>query len=92
MALAVRLIANITAGHLIITLISSPLCHIRLIVSLIIILGPLLCLLRLELAVAFIQSYVFAALTSLFIKDVNNLKIDHFLITPFSKNSRKQNN
>nr|APC60884.1 ATP synthase F0 subunit 6 [Santamartamys rufodorsalis] len=71
MALAVRLTANITAGHLLIHLIgsatsalfsiSTPIALTTLII--------LLLLTMLELAVALIQAYVFTLLVSLYLHD-----------------------
>merc|ERR1711864_31213 len=64
--LSVRLAANIVAGHLLIVLIRSPLVRVRWLVLTLIISGLLL-LLTLELAVSFIQAYVFRTLISLYI-------------------------
>jgi len=61
--LSVRLAANITAGHILITLIRKTIIIINFISF------ALLLLFILELAVAFIQSYVFILLTSAYIKD-----------------------
>lgn len=67
--LSVRLIANIVAGHLLITLLgnqtaaASNFILIRLILTQII-------LLTLEAAVAVIQSYVFAVLSTLYSSEV----------------------
>lgn len=68
--LAVRLTANIIAGHLLITLLGNtgP-SIITLIVSLLIIVQILLLLL--ESAVSIIQSYVFAVLSTLYSSEVN---------------------
>lgn len=61
--LSVRLCANITAGHILIALVRKP----------IFILNPysllLLILISLEIAVAFIQSYVFVILLSIYIRE-----------------------
>lgn len=68
--LSVRLIANMVAGHLLITLLgnqtatASNLILIRL-------LGTQILLLTLERAVAIIQSYVFAVLSTLYSSEVN---------------------
>merc|ERR1712018_600140 len=67
--LSVRLAANIVAGHLLITLVTSGLPGTRLI-SLIVILIPLFVL---ETAVALIQSYVFITLSSLYIGESNRI-------------------
>lgn len=69
--LSVRLIANIVAGHLLITLlgnqtaVASNLVLAALIVTQII-------LLTLETAVALIQSYVFAVLTTLYSREITS--------------------
>ena len=69
--LAVRLIANIVAGHLLITLlgnqtaIASNLLLVGLIITQII-------LLTLECAVAVIQSYVFAVLSTLYAREITS--------------------
>lgn len=67
--LAIRLIANITAGHLLITLSrgAGPSLSAFLSLPLIICQIPLLCL---ELAVAVIQSFVFSALLTLYIAEL----------------------
>jgi F-type H+-transporting ATPase subunit a len=68
--LAVRLAANMIAGHLLITLIGNtgPGLAIRLVGLLLI--GQI-ALLMLESAVAIIQSYVFAVLRTLYSSEVN---------------------
>ncbi len=68
--LAVRLTANIIAGHLLITLLGNtgPIISIYLLNILIIV---QLLLLVLESAVSIIQSYVFAVLTTLYSREVN---------------------
>nr|QHE50208.1 ATP synthase subunit 6 [Murina shuipuensis] len=71
MALAVRLTANITAGHLLIHLIGSAtlaLMNISMITALITFL-ILVLLTVLEFAVALIQAYVFTLLVSLYLHD-----------------------
>ena len=67
----IRPAANIVAGHLLIVLLSVP---VRLVSwpLFVVILGRLLLLLLLELAVSFIQSYVFRTLISLYIIEVNS--------------------
>jgi len=70
--LSVRLAANIVAGHLLITLVTSGLPGSRLII-LIVILIPLIALFVLETAVALIQSYVFITLSSLYIGESNRI-------------------
>jgi len=69
--LSVRLMANIVAGHLLITLLgnqtatASHFILIRLIITQIL-------LLTLERAVAIIQSYVFAVLTTLYAREITS--------------------
>lgn len=68
--LAVRLTANIIAGHLLITLLGNTGPGIiSLLVSVLIITQILL--LTLESAVSIIQSYVFAVLSTLYSSEVN---------------------
>lgn len=68
--LAVRLTANIIAGHLLITLLGNTGPNIpTLLISLLIITQILL--LVLEAAVSIIQSYVFAVLSTLYSREVN---------------------
>nr|YP_009443852.1 ATP synthase F0 subunit 6 [Prionoglaris stygia]ATU07073.1 ATP synthase F0 subunit 6 [Prionoglaris stygia] len=68
--LAVRLTANMIAGHLLLTLLANMSSSIALWL-----LPVLLCmqilLMTLETAVAFIQSYVFSVLSTLYSKEVN---------------------
>lgn len=68
--LAVRLAANIIAGHLLLTLLGNtgPNLNINLLRLLI---GTQIALLMLESAVAVIQSYVFAVLRTLYSREVN---------------------
>jgi F-type H+-transporting ATPase subunit a len=69
--LAVRLIANIVAGHLLITLLGNQ----TAIASNIILTGLILTqivLLTLECAVAIIQSYVFAVLSTLYAREITS--------------------
>uniref|UniRef100_A0A7N5JUM4 ATP synthase F(0) complex subunit a n=1 Tax=Ailuropoda melanoleuca TaxID=9646 RepID=A0A7N5JUM4_AILME len=70
-ALGVRLTANITAGHLLITIISSAaLSFINTINTISIIIIALLILLTLlEVAVACIQAYVFVLLVTLYLQE-----------------------
>jgi len=69
--LSVRLIANIVAGHLLITLlgnqtaVASNIILVRLLITQIL-------LLTLERAVAIIQSYVFAVLTTLYSREITS--------------------
>jgi F-type H+-transporting ATPase subunit a len=68
--LAVRLAANIIAGHLLLTLLgrTGPSLSISLVTLLLI---SQILLLTLEAAVAVIQSYVFAVLRTLYAREVN---------------------
>jgi F-type H+-transporting ATPase subunit a len=66
--LAVRLSANIIAGHLLITLLGSTGPSISLVLLNVLIITQLL-LLTLESAVAIIQSYVFAVLSTLYSRE-----------------------
>ena len=73
--LSVRLAANIVAGHLLLALLRGPLPQASWLTFLII--GLSLVVLRLlELAVAFIQAYVFSTLSSLYIAEVNSPEIN----------------
>ena len=73
--LAVRLAANIVAGHLLLTLLRSlsPSAPSYLLV---VILRALILLLVLESAVALIQSYVFRILTTLYVEEVESFKMN----------------
>nr|YP_010946977.1 ATP synthase F0 subunit 6 [Symplocodes ridleyi]WGO57734.1 ATP synthase F0 subunit 6 [Symplocodes ridleyi] len=68
--LAVRLAANMIAGHLLMTLLGNtgPMLTLPLLMMLI---GTQIALLTLESAVAIIQSYVFAVLSTLYSSEVN---------------------
>lgn len=68
--LAVRLTANIIAGHLLLTLIGNTGNSLSLIILYILLVSQI-ALLLLESAVAIIQSYVFAVLTTLYSSEVN---------------------
>lgn len=68
--LAVRLAANIIAGHLLITLMGNTGPSLRSSLVIILITAQIL-LLTLESAVAVIQSYVFAVLRTLYSREVN---------------------
>lgn len=72
LTLAVRLAANIIAGHLLLTLLGNtgPIIINSIILIQVLILSQIL-LLILELAVSIIQSYVFAVLTTLYSREVN---------------------
>nr|AUN45066.1 ATP synthase F0 subunit 6 [Aegla aff. longirostri MHT-2018] len=68
--LAVRLTANMMAGHLLLTLLSSTGPSLGYYLLTILILAQIM-LLLLETAVAVIQSYVFAVLSTLFASEIN---------------------
>nr|YP_010561845.1 ATP synthase F0 subunit 6 [Colossendeis brevirostris]UYX57806.1 ATP synthase F0 subunit 6 [Colossendeis brevirostris] len=68
--LSIRLAANMTAGHLLISLMSSSCSTSMISISLFIIIMQCL-LMILELAVALIQAYVFTILISLYYNEVN---------------------
>nr|AND96482.1 ATP synthase F0 subunit 6 [Onthophagus clypeatus] len=68
--LAVRLAANMIAGHLLLTLLGNTGSSLNMILINLLILTQLL-LLLLESAVSIIQSYVFAVLTTLYSSEVN---------------------
>nr|UNI92141.1 ATP synthase F0 subunit 6 [Scleropages formosus]UNI92219.1 ATP synthase F0 subunit 6 [Scleropages formosus] len=70
-ALGVRLTANLTAGHLLIQLISTAAFYLAFTMPTVSILtmGLLLLLSILELAVAIIQAYVFVLLVSLYLQE-----------------------
>lgn len=72
--LAVRLAANMVAGHLLLTLMGSlaPRVGTAILLG---ILGGLILLITLECAVALIQSYVFRILITLYIEEVNSKSI-----------------
>ena len=69
--LSVRLAANIIAGHLLIVLIRGQIPYISISIIILVLMG-LLMLILLELAVSFIQSYVFRTLLSLYLIEVNS--------------------
>lgn len=68
--LAVRLTANIIAGHLLITLLGNTGPNLSSILIFLLIISQIL-LLILEAAVSIIQSYVFAVLSTLYSREVN---------------------
>lgn len=68
--LAVRLTANIIAGHLLLTLLGNTGSSISYIIISLLLIGQI-ALLILESAVAIIQSYVFAVLTTLYSRETN---------------------
>jgi F-type H+-transporting ATPase subunit a len=67
--LAVRLSANIIAGHLLLTLLGNTGNHLSSILLSVLIFTQLL-LLTLETAVAIIQSYVFTILSTLYSREI----------------------
>nr|YP_010261465.1 ATP synthase F0 subunit 6 [Brachymeria lasus]UIB40547.1 ATP synthase F0 subunit 6 [Brachymeria lasus] len=67
--LAIRLSANMIAGHLLMTLISSTGSNLSLILLLLMILSQTI-LIVLELSVAMIQAYVFSILSLLYMNEV----------------------
>lgn len=69
--LAVRLAANIIAGHLLLSLLREKMTAGRFIVGVLVLTG-LLALLILELAVRVIQAYVFRLLSTLYLNEVNS--------------------
>ena len=69
--LAVRLAANIVAGHLLLVLVSSPAPFLRMRIMAPLLVG-LLSLTLLELGVSVIQRYVFMRLRSLYLREVNS--------------------
>ena len=72
--LAVRLAANIVAGHLLLTLMGSlaPTLNMGHLLGL---LAGLVALITLESAVALIQSYVFRILITLYVEEMDSPKI-----------------
>lgn len=68
--LAIRLTANIIAGHLLLTLIGNSGSSLGSIILIILIIAQIL-LLTLESAVAIIQAYVFSILITLYSREVN---------------------
>jgi F-type H+-transporting ATPase subunit a len=69
--LAVRLIANIVAGHLLITLLGNQTANAANFILIGLLITQIL-LLVLECAVAIIQSYVFAVLSTLYASEVTS--------------------
>ena len=74
--LSVRLAANLVAGHLLITLVRSPMVNSSLL-NIRILLSCLYLLMLLESAVAFIQAYVFRILRTLYLREVNYTKFNY---------------
>lgn len=67
--LSVRLAANLTAGHLLLILLGESIVHRRALIIILVTLAQFL-LMTLEAAVAVIQSYVFATLSTLYAREV----------------------
>lgn len=89
LTLSVRLAANIVAGHLLLTLISGAL-NISNLRILRLGLVALSLLMVLENAVALIQAYVFRILPSLYLREINNCKVNY--LNNFINLSRRDNN
>ncbi|KYN16298.1 ATP synthase subunit a, partial [Trachymyrmex cornetzi] len=66
LTLAIRLTANIIAGHLLLTLLGSSGINISNLSTLIILIFTQILLLILEIAVSLIQAYVFSILSTLY--------------------------
>jgi len=71
LTLAIRLSANIIAGHLLMTLLGNQLCVTEG-MSTIIAITAQFALVGLEMAVSIIQAYVFSVLLTLYIREVGN--------------------
>jgi F-type H+-transporting ATPase subunit a len=71
LTLAVRLIANIVAGHLLITLLGNQTASASNILLAALLVTQII-LLTLETAVAIIQSYVFAVLSTLYAREITS--------------------
>lgn len=69
LTLAIRLTANIIAGHLLITLLGSSGTSIRRIIIILLIRTQIL-LLLLEISVAIVQAYVFSILSTLYRREI----------------------
>jgi F-type H+-transporting ATPase subunit a len=78
--LCVRLTANLIAGHLLITLLGNFIIRINVTLIPVIILAPIV-LTTLESAVAFIQSYVFVTLITLYRSETKYWKTNLILFT-----------
>ena len=77
-SLSVRLFANMMAGHTLLKVIAGFAWQMMslgtaLFIAHIITLGVLTLLIGLEIAVAFIQAYVFAVLTCIYLNEAENL-------------------
>ena len=71
LTLAVRLAANIVAGHLLLTLLGNQAPN-RALAVILAVLGSLFLLATLETAVVMIQAYVFSVLRTLYFNEVNS--------------------
>jgi len=79
LTLAIRLAANIVAGHLLLTLLGSQGIILGK-ANLLFLICFLIILLFLEIAVACIQSYVFTVLRSLYLGELINKRFRGFII------------
>jgi F-type H+-transporting ATPase subunit a len=68
LTLAIRLSANMIAGHLLLTLLGNQLANLRMLG---LILPTEITLVVLEIAVSLIQAYVFSILIALYIREVS---------------------
>lgn len=75
LTLRIRLIANLTAGHLLLCLLSSRISVSILSPTAILVLRRLVVLVVLEIAVSLIQAYVFTLLTTLYLEEVQTKTI-----------------
>lgn len=75
LTLSIRLMANLTAGHLLLCLLSSRITTSILSPTAIIVLSRLTILVVLEVAVSLIQAYVFTLLTTLYLEEVQTKAI-----------------
>lgn len=82
--LSVRLAANIVAGHLLLTLIASPISPISQSIFIFLLSCVILAIMLLENAVAIIQAYVFSILSSLYLAEANTTTnyLNNFLVKP----------
>merc|ERR1712243_173707 len=76
---AIRLAANIVAGHLLLTLLGSQIPNVRSI-SFLVLFFSLYLLLLLEVSVACIQSYVFIILNSLYLNEILRIEFKKIII------------
>nr|YP_010586385.1 ATP synthase F0 subunit 6 [Molannodes epaphos]UZZ44173.1 ATP synthase F0 subunit 6 [Molannodes epaphos] len=70
LTLAIRLMANMIAGHLLVTLMSGSMINLKNVILITLILSQTI-LLTLEFAVSIIQAYVFSILSTLYSNEVN---------------------